>query len=592
MNYILNSIEDIQKIYTPDIEFLDDDFMEHLYEFKLSKKVILESMRFRNKFSDNEGEESFFLELSTEELLTGIKCNIISKTNLIHNIDYAYLLSNIDLDVFKSELGKLLLNQEKSFVKEIENTLENSNSDLKFNKYFKNKIENLIKSEDYLKSLIPNSNDFIKLVSSSYLESYSKTYNQLKSEYFDLLPQCFELQKMVTLDNSIRNKYSNINNNDLLLEYINDYDIFSLYSLEPILEGQIVTITFENPIYDKELDCTYAIDEIRLSLSQFNFQDRINNNYDENDFYHYACELSDDMKTWKFQKLNYEDFITYKNDFKDVAKHKLIDIENEILKLIPEFISTNIDKIENIKHLINFTLIKKWEKSNLDLLNRFDENDFVIVSYKSIKHNTLITEVMDVVYERKESFIEKIKKEFSFYYVEEYHETEFSRNLKKLDINLKTDLILKFKTEATSKAEFLSEAIEKLTECGFYKVLQEKYPEVEKQQSIVATIFRIHLKSTDIKYDIITVATQYYNFCFKIGLISHLAETEFKTGSEIAKLLNCFSKSNCEDVTEMKIKTFENNHTNRNNVQSSYYPFKERTNKNVNTILMKLNLIN
>ena len=90
--------------------------------------------------------------------------------------------------------------------------------------------------------------------------------------------------------------------------------------------------------------------------------------------------------------------------------------------------------------------------------------------------------------------------------------------------------------------EILSEPIKKLTECGFYKVLQTKYPDEEKQQSIIATLFRIYLnQKKSPPYHIIDKATNYYNFCSNIGLIDFLEKDKKKTGLEIATLLNDFS---------------------------------------------------
>jgi hypothetical protein len=139
--------------------------------------------------------------------------------------------------------------------------------------------------------------------------------------------------------------------------------------------------------------------------------------------------------------------------------------------------------------------------------------------------------------------------------------------------------------------EFLSEPIKKLKDCGFYQVLQNKYPEVEKQQSIIATVFRTHLNNTNIKYNIINVQTQYYNFCTKIGLIEHLEKTKLKSAVEIAKLLNTFSVNNNKDLKVFTVKSFQNNITNRDISNSSYFPFTDGCNKTVNTILLQLNLI-
>jgi hypothetical protein len=387
MNYILNSLEEIQKVYTPDIKYLNDDFIEHLYEFKLSKKVILESMRFRNKFSNSKGEEGFSSELSIEAIVTGMKYNLIFKSNLIHNFDYNYLLKNIDLEVFKTELDKKVSIQERDFVEKIKEELDNNNNPIKFVKKLREDKNSLVLSWKNLKSALEKANDFDKIIIDKYRVSYRRVYDSLKREH--------------------------------------EKDI------EPVVVFRL-------------------------------------NDFWENDY------KSNDESPWN-------------SPFLGFGKNKTTNFETNIKTEITEAVSPFID----------------------------------------------------------------------------------------VSIN-----------------EILSEPIKKLTECGFYKVFQTKYPEEEKQQSIIATIFRIHLKSTPIKYDIITTGTHYYNFCSKIGLISHLGKNEFKNGLEIARLLNNFSKSNDKDLKEIKIKTFQNYHTNRENPKSQYYPFSDGSNIKVNTILMKLNLIN
>lgn len=386
MNYILNSLEEIQKVYTPDIKYLNDDFIEHLYEFKLSKKVILESMRFRNKFSNSKGEEGFSSELSIEAIVTGMKYNLISESNLIHNFDYNYLFKNIDLEVFKTELDKKVSIQESDFIVKIKEELDNNNNPIKFVKKLREDKNSLVLSWKNLQSALEKANEFDKIIIDKYRVSYRGVYDSLKREY------------------------------------------------EKDIEPAVV---------------------FRL------------NDFWENDY------KSNGESPWN-------------NPFLGFGKNKTTNFETSIKPEITETVNPFIDASIN---------------------------------------------------------------------------------------------------------EILSEPIKKLIKCGFYKVLQTKYPEEEKQQSIIATLFRIHLKSTKIRYSIITVGTQYYNFCFEIGLISYLEKTEFKSGVEIAKILNGFSKSNDENLNELKVKNFENNHTNRSNSLSSYYPFSDGSNKQVKTIFMQLNLV-
>ncbi len=183
MNYILNSLEEIQKVYTPDIKYLNDDFIEHLYEFKLSKKVILESMRFRNKFSNSKGEEGFSSELSIEAIVTGMKYNLISESNLIHNFDCNYLLKNIDLEVFKKELDKKVSIQESDFIVKIKEELDNNNNHIKFVKKLREDKNSLVLSWKNLKSVLEKANDFDKIIIDKYRISYRKVYDSLKREY-------------------------------------------------------------------------------------------------------------------------------------------------------------------------------------------------------------------------------------------------------------------------------------------------------------------------------------------------------------------------------------------------------------------------
>lgn len=394
MNYILNSLEDIQKVYTPDIKYLNDDFIEHLYDFKLSKKAILESMRFRIKFPDSTGQEGFSSELTFEAIVTGIKYNLMSKNNLIHNIDYDYLLNNIDLEIFKKELDKSITQEESHFIYKINEELQKAGGDIEFKKKLRKGVESLDSSSQYLKSIQKTANEFDKILINRFIISYRKVHDSLKDEHE-----------------------------------------------QDILPAKIFT----------------------------------------------------------------------SSNFKDITTNEHTDKNKQ-----PEF-----------------NYLESW------------------LNPSSIAKS--------------------------------YRESIFRNFTKEIDEK---------KIIYNDVDEFLSEPIKKLSDCNFYEVLQNKYPEKEKQQSIIATLFRIHLKSNNIKYDIITVGTQYYNFCHKIGLINHLEKNEKKAGVEIARLLNDFSKRNDKNLTEIKVKSIENNHTNKENPKSQYYPFTDGNNKKVNTILIKLNLIN
>ncbi|MEN9908608.1 MAG: hypothetical protein RLZZ540_1757 [Bacteroidota bacterium] len=188
MAYLLNNLKDIQTVYTPDIECLIDDFLPYLSEFSFSKKVILDSMRFRMKFSNEKGEEGFSSELPLKTILGGIKLNLISRNadNLEYNFDYEYLLRNIDLDVFNTELNKRVSLDENKFIEIIDSNLEIMNTIL-FEKKLKKDIIDLLNSISSLTSLLSSTNEFDKIIINKYLSSYNRTYSSLETEYRPLI---------------------------------------------------------------------------------------------------------------------------------------------------------------------------------------------------------------------------------------------------------------------------------------------------------------------------------------------------------------------------------------------------------------------
>lgn len=280
---------------------------------------------------------------------------------------------------------------------------------------------------------------------------------------------------------------------------------------------------------------------------------------------HFISKITEEIDNpIKFQKKLKEDVSNLIQSIKELESE--YETANEFDKiLIKNFIASYVKTYELLK--------SDYEKniSRTDVFNMKPQQNLKIETFNYLQDKT--TPLMNFI---NLGIYRNIKKNKDTHYPSE---------------KITTDYFIEAYNANFSVEDILSNPIKKLNECGFYKVLQNKYPEKEKQQSIISTIFRTHLKSTSIKYDIITIGTQYYNFCSKIGLIKHLEETEFKDGVEIAKLLNDFSKSKDENLDEITVKTIQNNHSNRNNPKSNYYPFSDGSNKKVNVILTKLNLI-
>lgn len=392
MNYILNSLEDIRKVYTPDIECLNTPLDWIPFTFCGIEKTIFESMRFYQYYYYGDDYEKEDLSLKD--------FNFKNKSHKYSGINYDYLLRNIDLNVFKTELEKLITKEENHFIFKTNEELNKAAGEIEYKKRLRKNVESLVSSSKFLKSILDMANEFDKILINKFIVSYRNVYDSLKVEHEqDILPA--------------------------------------------------------------------------------------------------------------------------------------IIFNSEHFKII-----NNLKKPKDTNEVVN-----QDKQRELNYLNMY------------LKPNP-----------KMKSYRESIFRNF----MNEKEEKKMTYN----EVN-----------------EFLSQPIKKLTDCGFYKVLQNKYPEVEKQQSIIATLFRTHLKSTNIKYDIITVGTHYYNFCDKIGLINHLEKTELKSGTDIAKLLNYFSTNNDINLKELNIKNFENNHTYRGNLKSGFNPFTDLSNKKVTIILMKLNLI-
>ncbi|RTY89634.1 hypothetical protein [Flavobacterium sp. GT3R68] len=215
MKYIKHCLLDIENVYVPQIEYLNDDFFGINDDFINSNEVIKRSMKFYEIEVDAEDFEK--LPISYKEF------NNKNKNHFYKGLNYEYLLDNIDLEIFKLELTTLISTQEKRFLESITNELENSLSDIKFTKMLINNIEEILKTSNNLKSLIGNSNSINELVLKEYLKSYSRCYKSLKDEYYHLSPHLFDKNEEIPVlsrDEILNNLIGrNTNNLRTFLEY-------------------------------------------------------------------------------------------------------------------------------------------------------------------------------------------------------------------------------------------------------------------------------------------------------------------------------------------------------------------------------------
>nr|WP_309755540.1 hypothetical protein [Flavobacterium sp.] len=365
-------------------------------------------------------------------------------------------------------------------------------------------------------------------------------------------------------------------NNQLLFQNIKNYTIRGLPDLEESLVGLTVTV------FDDEYN---ESKEITIKLSKIHHSEILEK--DLNKYANYIVKLgSEGDDNVFYQKLNYVDFLNKNNDLLLIIEDEWQKKEVDLIKMIDAFIENNYSSTGNIKHFINKNICDKLELSITKIKLNFDEDDnFTFLALPDIfyryKINPEISEIMKFVLDRILNFYKVVIVKYSAF----FNETEFSKHIKGITINNQNEV----EDKLLSLSEIISVQTKKLINYNFYDVLKNRYPNEQNQESIIATIFRLCLNQYNIKYHIIDTATHYYNFCYKIGLIEHL-ESQSKTGLEIATILHNFSTVQDESLKVMTIKTFENNYTNRANPKSTYYPFSNKSEIKLKTILKQLNL--
>lgn len=215
----------------------------------------------------------------------------------------------------------------------------------------------------------------------------------------------------------------------IITDLIDKYCIKSLSELELFMEGEKVLIELKEPVIEDGKK--YTADEITLKVDKIHFLNNKVNVFKNPDYKEYI--INPEVKSLQnitFQKMNYNEFLEYENDFKYVLKEKLLELEKKIIKFIEDYIIENEKNIENIKFLITKLLLKKIVESNIILENGFDDDDdYIIYNLNGSYTHKNLTSAMKLVFKRQEKFKEKIKEDFGIYYVKSDFEI-YLENLK------------------------------------------------------------------------------------------------------------------------------------------------------------------
>ena len=189
-------------------------------------------------------------------------------------------------------------------------------------------------------------------------------------------------------------------------EILKSYCIGDVTDLQEFLEGSVVTI---------ELDSPY-IDEVKLALDKHNFIESRNIKKYSN---YFIKPNKKDAHLWEIQSLNYSDFINYKHDLIEVIEDELKKTEEIIIEYLEKYISNSISNPQYAEHLINNIIIKRVNHANLWLQNNYilseRANKFVCADGNNISF-PLMEKAIDLVGDRQEKFIKRIKDRYQSFY--------------------------------------------------------------------------------------------------------------------------------------------------------------------------------
>lgn len=252
-SYLTNSDVDIENIYKPNLEYLNDNFYSEFYHFPKNETIIKESLIFYTYYCY--GEDEF-----EKEWLNYKEYNPKNKNHHYKGINYNFLNSNINFEIFQQELETRISYLYDKFMEDLEEKLKSPNFELPLMNNLKMIKESLV----FLSSLDYSSNKIKDTVKTYFINSYINTINTLKDRYFVLYEKSF----LVLADvENIMSRSKPIWMNIFIEE--KDFEIF-LYYLKNEIVNDYADLSY---LYQK-----LKVDNKIVSLNQMAFNEWMNKN--------------------------------------------------------------------------------------------------------------------------------------------------------------------------------------------------------------------------------------------------------------------------------------------------------------------------
>lgn len=295
----MNSIDNIERVFKPSLEFLKDDFFPPS-NFPQSIGIIKQSMVFYAIFSygdDGDYEREYF---------TYHDYNHNNKGYYYKGINYDFLNSKLDFEVFSKEINKRVEYLQYSFLSCLEDYKKEPNFEIPLYNYLKLLKESLV----FLDNFDNDNNKIFDLIVNRFSQSYCGIIETLKDRYLIIYEKPFNVLQDLKLKNRYEKFENEIKTDELSSniwinvfksesEFINfkyflekkivdDYADLSFLFQKMVVDKKIKKIKhldFSNWLYENELIKEVVFNEIQSQRGFRSFQKSYSihreNNYNE-----------------------------------------------------------------------------------------------------------------------------------------------------------------------------------------------------------------------------------------------------------------------------------------------------------------------